>query len=52
MKNVNKDVDIVVKLVLKIGVGIIVFGVVKVFVDKIVISGYDGGIGVLFKMSI
>lgn len=52
LKNVNCDVRISVKLVLKVGVGIIVVGVVKVIVDVIVISGYDGGIGVFLKISI
>lgn len=48
LKNVNWEVCINVKLVFKVGVGIIVFGVVKVYVDVILIFGYDGGIGVLF----
>lgn len=34
------------KLVFELGVGIIVIGVVKVYVDLIIIVGYDGGIGV------
>lgn len=37
---------IFVKLVFELGVGIIVIGVVKVYVDLIIIVGYDGGIGV------
>lgn len=35
---------ILVKFVLELGVGIIVIGVVKVYVDFIIILGYDGGI--------
>lgn len=38
---------VLVKFVFEIGVGIVVFGVVKVKVDYILIFGYDGGIGVL-----
>lgn len=39
------------KLVVESGVGIIVVGVVKVKVDLIVILGVEGGIGVLFVLS-
>lgn len=39
-------VFIFVKLVFELGVGIIVIGVVKVYVDFIIVLGYDGGIGV------
>lgn len=52
MKNINCDVWISVKFVLKVGVGMIVVGVVKGVVDVIVISGYDGGMGVFLKISI
>lgn len=45
-KQVNLKVMIFVKLVFELGVGIIVIGVVKVYVDLIIIVGYDGGIGV------
>lgn len=33
-----------VKFVFELGVGMIVIGVVKVYVDFIIILGYDGGI--------
>lgn len=46
-KQVNLQVLVLVKLVFELGVGIIVVGVVKVYVDLIIIFGYDGGIGVL-----
>lgn len=52
LKNVNCEVWINVKLVLKVGVGIIVSGVVKVYVDVIFILGYDGGMGVLLLLFI
>lgn len=41
---------ILVKLVFELGVGIIVMGVVKVYVDFIIVLGYDGGIGVSLLM--
>lgn len=40
------------KLVLKIGIGMIVVGVVKGNVDVILVSGYEGGIGVVVRISI
>lgn len=46
LKNVNLCVEINVKLVFEVGVGIIVVGVVKGCVDIIFVSGYDGGMGV------
>ncbi|RZI07079.1 glutamate synthase, partial [Staphylococcus aureus] len=51
LKNANKDADIVVKLVLKTGVGTIASGVAKEFADKIVISVYDGCTGGSLKTS-
>lgn len=39
-------------MVFKAGVGIIVFGVAKVYVDVIFIFGYDGGIGVFLLIFI
>lgn len=35
---------VLVKFVFELGVGMIVIGVVKVYVDFIIILGYDGGI--------
>lgn len=45
LKRVNKDAQVVVKLVSEAGVGTIAAGVVKAFTDVIQISGNDGGTG-------
>ncbi len=45
LKNVNPAAGISVKLVSEVGVGTIAAGVVKGGVDKVLISGHDGGTG-------
>jgi glutamate synthase domain-containing protein 2 len=45
LKRVNKDAQVIVKLVSEAGVGTIAAGVVKAFTDVIQISGNDGGTG-------
>lgn len=47
LKNVNLFVWVYVKLVFENGVGMVVVGVFKVYVDVVLILGYDGGIGVI-----
>jgi glutamate synthase (NADPH/NADH) large chain len=47
LKNANRDARINVKLVSKAGVGIIASGVAKAHADAILISGHDGGTGLL-----
>ncbi|MDD5677984.1 MAG: glutamate synthase large subunit [Kiritimatiellae bacterium] len=45
LKNVNPAAKVSVKLVSEVGVGTIAAGVVKGGVDKVLISGHDGGTG-------
>jgi glutamate synthase (ferredoxin) len=45
LKRVNKDAQVIVKLVSEAGVGTIAAGVVKGYADMVQISGNDGGTG-------
>ena len=45
LKNANPRAQISVKLVSKVGVGVIAVGVAKAKADHILISGGDGGTG-------
>jgi glutamate synthase domain-containing protein 2/glutamate synthase domain-containing protein 1/glutamate synthase domain-containing protein 3 len=52
LKNANRDANINVKLVSKVGVGTIAAGVAKGKADVILISGHDGGTGASPQTSI
>eukprot|EP00187_Rhodella_violacea_P011866 CAMPEP_0184712090 /NCGR_PEP_ID=MMETSP0314-20130426/2675_1 /TAXON_ID=38298 /ORGANISM="Rhodella maculata, Strain CCMP 736" /LENGTH=2103 /DNA_ID=CAMNT_0027174435 /DNA_START=17 /DNA_END=6328 /DNA_ORIENTATION=- len=45
LKNANPSANVSVKLVSKVGVGVIASGVAKGKADHILVSGYDGGTG-------